>query len=125
MPDNLWPEFPVEAKPRTIRTVLLEAGGGIADRTGGKLLFDVVSSLDDAGRRFFHTCYLRAATGYRFPLFQVVEQGGPYPVIINGDEAFDKGIKAGDEAELREQLRRLFAAEPTRRLVFQMLDTAA
>ncbi|MBY0229242.1 MAG: hypothetical protein K2W96_08200 [Gemmataceae bacterium] len=125
MPDNLWPEFTVAAKPRTLRTVLLEAGNGIAERMGGKLLFDVASSLDTAGKRFFHTCHLRAATGSRFPLFQVVEQGAPYPVVINGDAEFDHGVKAANEADLLEQLRRLFAADPTKRVVFQMLDTAA
>src|SRR5689334_2232535 len=105
MPENLWPDFEAEPRPRTVRRVLLEAGEGIAERTGGRIKFFVHTSAGGKGK-FVHDCYLFApAIDYRYPLCKVTEDGDPYPVTLVGDGTFQKGVAAGDEPALVETLK--------------------
>lgn len=97
MPENLWPEFPMGPRPRTIRSVLLEAGVGTAERTGKKLRFDVSTSQEDGLRHFFHTCFLTTNTGFRVPLFQVAEEGASYPLVSHAEGGNGRGTKVWRE----------------------------
>ena len=124
MPENLWPEFPMEPKPRTIRSVLLEAGAGIAERTGNRLGFDVTTSQEER-RRFLYTCYLTSKTGLRFPLFMVVEHGDPYPLTVYSEEGAGRGVKVKSEEDLLQHLRSLFAGDPVKRTVYQLIEAVA
>src|SRR5262249_43100195 len=122
MTENLWPDFQAEDRPRTVRTVLLEAAEGLDERTDGRIR--CVIETKPAGRaKFVHECYLDArALAYRYPLFKVTEDGDPYPVTLVGDGAFQKGVSSGNEATLVENLRLLFHSDATKRTVQQLLD---
>jgi hypothetical protein len=121
-PVELWPDFKSEPRPHTVRSVLLEAGVELAEKTEDKIRF-VVDSQPEAKGRFAHNCYLFApALSYRYPLCKVKEDGNPYPVTLVGDATFQKGTPAGNEAALLENLRLLFHSEATKRAVLQLLD---
>ena len=122
MPENLWPDFSGEPRLRTVRRVLIEAGEGLAERTEGKIHFEVESKPGGQGR-FLHDCYLFVPSIlYRYPLFKVVEEGDPYPVTVIGDATFQKGVAAGKERALVENLKLLFHADTTKKMVQQLLD---
>ena len=119
---ELWPDFNAEARPRTIRRILLEAGAGLAQQTKSEIQF-VVESKPGTKGRFVHDCYLSVPTiSYRYPLCVVTEEGDPYPVTLAGDGTFRQGTSAGDEAALVENLRLLFHSDATKRMVLQLLD---
>jgi hypothetical protein len=125
MPDNLWPDFDAEPQLRSVRRILIEAGAGLAERTGSRLQF-IVDSKAAGKARFSHDCFLFAPLlAYRYPLCKLVETGDPYPVFLHGDGTFEKGVAAGDEAALIENLRLLFNAGPTKRVVQQVLEIAS
>ena len=122
MPDNLWPDFGSEPPIRTVRGILLEAGAGLAERTGRRMQF-LVESRPDKKAHFAHDCYLYAPLlAYRYPFCKVVEEGDPFPVTLVGDGTFQKGVAAGNERALLEDLRLLFNADPTKRTVQQILE---
>ncbi len=119
---GLWPDFKAEARPRTVRRILLEAGAGLAQQTEDQIQF-VVDSKPGAGGRFVHVCYVFVpAMAYRYPLCKVTEDGDPYPVTLVGDGTFKKGTAAGNEAAFVENLRLLFHSDATKRAVLQLLD---
>ncbi len=118
----LWPDFNAEARPRTVRRTLLEAGAGLAEQTKSEIQFQVDSKPGARGR-FVHDCYLFVPTiAYRYPLCKVTEDGDPYPVTIVGDGTFRQGTGAGNEDALVENLRLLFHSDATKRVVLQLLD---
>jgi hypothetical protein len=122
MPVQFWPDFKAEPRPRTVRSVLLEAAAGLAEQTEGRIQF-VVDSKPAAKGRFVHDCYLVVpALSYRYPLCKVSEDGDPYPVILFGDGTFRQGASAGTEAAFKENLRLFFHADATKRTVLQLLD---
>ena len=57
MAKNLWPDFDISQRPRTIKRVLLEAGAGVAEKTEEVIKFVVDTRVDD-GKKFVHVCYL-------------------------------------------------------------------
>jgi len=119
---NLWPDFRAEPKLRTVRRVLLEAAEGLPERTNKQIQL-VVESKPGGKGRFVHDCSLWVPRiGYKYPLFKVTENGDPYPVTVVGDGPFEKGIAAGDEAALVENLRLLFHSDATKRTIQQLLD---
>jgi hypothetical protein len=121
-PSKFWPDFKTEPRPRTVRTVLLEAAAGLAEQTDDRVRL-VLDSRPGAKGRFVHDGYLYApALSYRYPLFKVTEDGDPYPVTLTGDGTFEKGTPAGNEGAFKENLRLLFHADATKRAVLQLLD---
>jgi hypothetical protein len=58
---NPWPDFDFSRTPRTIRSILLEEGQGISEKTNGKITFEVETRAEARGG-FVHDCFLVART---------------------------------------------------------------
>jgi len=118
---NQWPKFDEPTRVKSVRTVLLEEGSGISDRTGDKIRF-VVESEAQSGGGLTHHCYLVVpAVGYRYPLLRVVQEKLDYPVTVVADP-YPDGSRAVDEKELRKTLGLVFRSEPVKKVVPQLLD---
>jgi hypothetical protein len=118
---NQWPDFATMAKPKTIRSVIIEEGAGISEKTNGAIRFEVDSSPHGKGG-FVHYCSLVAIkVAYRYPLLRVVQDGLDYPVTVIAD-TFPQGAAAGNEEELRKDLGLVFRSDVTKRVVLQLLD---
>jgi hypothetical protein len=108
-------------KPKTIRSVIIDEGGGISERTRGAIVFQVASSAHGSGG-FVHQCYLSVVkAAYQYPLLRVVQNDLGYPVTVVADPVPD-GTRAKNEKELREQLGLVFQSDITTRIVIQLLD---
>jgi hypothetical protein len=117
---NQWPTFDKRTRVKSVRSVLLEEGGGISERTGDKIRFAVESEAQSGG--ITHHCYLIVpAIGYRYPLLRVVQEKLDYPVTVVADP-YPDGSRAVDETELRKILGLVFRSEPVRKVVPQLLD---
>jgi hypothetical protein len=118
-PVNLWPEFDFDEGPPSIRSILLEAGSGITERTDKLIRFEVDTRSEGSGG-FVHTCYLAAERiNFRYPLIKVSHGLDPYPVTVVAD-SFPRSVSAGSEAELINDLREIFRSDHTRRIVRQI-----
>ena len=118
---NQWPDFTTMKKPKTIRSVIIDEGAGVSERTGGAIVFDVESSARGRGG-FVHQCYLSVVkAAYRYPLLRVVQDGIDYPVTVVAD-VFPQGAAAGDEKELRTDLGLVFRSDVTKKVVVQLLE---
>jgi hypothetical protein len=119
MAKNQWPTFD-EPSVKSVRSVLLEEGSGISDRTGDKIRFAVESEAQNGS--LTHHCYLIVpAVGYRYPLLRVVQEQLDYPVTVFAD-AYPNSSRADDETALRKALGIIFQSEPVKKVVPQLLD---
>jgi hypothetical protein len=117
---NQWPKFEELSKVKSVRSVLLEEGSGISERTGDRIRFAVESEAQNGG--LTHHCYLIVpAVGYRYPLLRVVQEKLDYPVTVVAD-LYPDGFRAVDETELRKVLGLVFRSEPVKKVVPQLLD---
>jgi hypothetical protein len=118
---NQSPQFDELTRVKTVRSVLLEEGSGISERTGDKIRFAVESEAQSGGG-VTHHCYLIVpAVGYRSPLLRVVQEKLDYPVTVFADP-YPDGSRAVDETELRKTLGLVFRSEPVKKVVPQLLD---
>ena len=121
---NQWPKFDEPTRVKSVRSVLLEEGSGISERTGDKIRFAVESEAQSGGG-LTHHCYLIVpAVGYRYPLLRVVQEKLDYPVTVVADP-YPDGSRAVDEKELRKTLGLVFRSEPVKKVVPQLLDLVA
>src|SRR5438477_218199 len=117
---NQWPDFATMARPKTIRSVILDEGSGISERTQGAITFDVESS-PVGGGGFVHHCLLVVPkVAYRYPLLRVVQSRLDYPVQVVADD-LPAGTTAANEDELRKNLGLVFRSEVTKKVVLQLL----
>src|SRR5262245_6463934 len=100
---NQWPVFDTLPKPKTGRSVLIEEGSGIAERTNRQIRFVVETEPSGKGRFVHHCVLVVERIGYRYPLLRVVQEVLNYPVTVIAD-IFPQGSPAGNEAELRKVL---------------------
>ena len=118
---NQWPEFDKLPKPKTVRSILIEEGNGIAERTNGEIKFLVESEPAENGG-FLHRCFLVVTkVSYRYPLMRVVQDGLNYPVTVVAD-IFPHGSPAGNEKELRKALGLVFRSDVVKNVVPQLLE---
>jgi hypothetical protein len=118
---NQWPKFDEPTRVKSVRSVLLEEGSGISERTGDKIRFSVQSE-PQSGGALTHHCYLVVqAVGYHYPLLRVVQEKLDYPVTVVAD-LYPDGSRAVDEKELRKTLGTVFRSEPVKKVVPQLLD---
>jgi hypothetical protein len=118
---NQWPEFDKLPKPKTVRSVLIEEGNGITERTDGEIKF-LVESEPSGNGAFLHRCFLVVAkVGYRHPLMRVVQDGLSYPVTVVAD-IFPQGSRASNDKELRKVLGQVFRSDVVKNLVPQLLE---
>jgi hypothetical protein len=118
---NQWPKFDEPTRVKSVRSVLLEEGNGVSERTGDKIRFTVESE-GQSGGGLTHYCYLIVpAVGYRYPLLRVMQEKLDYPVTVVADP-YPDGSRAADEKELRKTLGLVFRSEPVKKIVPQLLD---
>jgi hypothetical protein len=118
---NQWPKFDELPRVKSVRSVLLEEGSGVSERTGDKIRFAVESEAQSEGG-LTHHCYLVVpAVGYRYPLLRVLQEQLDYPVTVVADP-YPDGSRAVDEKELRKTLGIVFRSEPVKKVVPQLLD---
>ena len=122
MTPNLWPDFPRDRR-RTVRTILIEYGSGIAERTADKIQFRVETDADHAG--FKHHCRLDVPSiAYHFPFMTVTNSATTmFPVTTHAD-AFPRPVVSHTEEELVATLQQVFTAPVTVAMVNQLLDAA-
>ena len=117
---NQWPEFDKQPKVKTVRSVLLEEGSGVSERTDNEIRFVVES--EPSGKGFVHHCYLLVPkVAYRYPLLRVSQDGLDYPVTLVAD-VWPQGTAAGDETELRKALGLVFRSDAVKKLVPQLRE---
>lgn len=118
---NQWPSFDTLPRTKSVRSVLLEEGSGVSERTGGEIRFVVESESSDNGE-ILHRCFLVVPkVGYRYPLLRVVQDTLDYPVTVVAD-IWPKGAHAGNEAELRKDLGLVFQSDNVLKVVPQLLE---
>lgn len=118
---NQWPEFDKLPKSQSVRSVLLEEGVGIAERTDGEIKFLVESEPSDTGGFLHRGVLFVPKVEYRYPLLRVVQEGLGYPVTVVAD-LYPKGSAAANEAEFRKVLGRVFRSDVVKSLVPQLLE---
>ena len=120
MVENPWPEF-TKAKRRTIKTILMEQGSGVEERTEGAIKFNVYTSFDGPGS-FRHLCDLRVISiDYDYPLFTVTHPASMFPVTTIAD-ALGQPVVSHNEEELVAVLKQIIMSDQTRIVVEQLLD---
>ena len=119
---NQWPDFAKLPKLKTARSVLIDEGNGLAERTNGEVRFHVESEPSGNKGGFLHRCFLVVPkVNYRYPLMRVVQDGLNYPVTVVAD-IFPEGGAANNEAQLRQVLGRVFQSDVVKNVVLQLLD---
>ena len=122
MVENPWPEF-AKGNRRTIKTILMEQGSGVEERTEGAIKFNVYTSFDGSGS-FRHLCDLRVISiDYDYPLFTVTHRASMFPVTTIAD-ALGQPIVSHTEEQLVAVLKQIITSESTRNVVEQLLDAA-
>lgn len=117
---NQWPDFTKMDKPKTVRSIIIEEGAGISEKTNGNVTFVVESEPGTGG--FTHHCFLFVPkVGYRYPLLRVVQASFDYPVNVHAD-VWPQGASVGNEKELRKNLGLVFRSDATKNVVLQLLD---
>jgi hypothetical protein len=118
---NQWPEFDKLPKTPTVRSILLAEGNGVSERTNGEVRFVVESEPSGQGG-LLHRCLLIVPkVGYRYPLLRVVQDQLDYPVTVVAD-VWPQGTTAGNEAELRKALGKVFRSDAVKKVVPQLLE---
>lgn len=118
---NQWPELSELPKTKTVRSVLIEEGSGVAERTNNIVQFVVET---ERGRRsgFTYKCYLHVPNAaYRYPFLSVEQEGLDYPVVIYADN-WPQGGAAGNERAFRENLGLVFRSDAVKRLLVQLVE---
>lgn len=125
MAKDLWPDFDLARRPKTVRQILLDAGSGITNKTDGRISFVVDTSAN--GDQFIHDCYLSAPSiGFRYPLMKVVHKVEQFPATLVSDVSpRDQKIVVKNENELVNALADLFHSEPTGNVVTQLLSASS
>lgn len=116
---SLWPDFKVETKPRGMRQILLDAGGGLADRTNGVVEFAVETVQTVEG--FSYRCYLTVrGQRYKVELCSVETGHTSFPATLYEPRGAGVG-GIGDEDALLQHLARVFRSEQTKQTVLNLM----
>ncbi len=122
MAENPWPNF-AKGHRRTIKTILMELGSGIGDRTEGTIKFFVETTPDGQGN-FKHRCQLYVVPiAYFYPLFTVTHTVNIFPVTTIAD-ALSQPVVSNTEEEFVAVLKQIITSDSTRNVVEQLLDAA-
>jgi hypothetical protein len=117
---NQWPTFDERTRMKSVRSILLEEGSGIAERTGDKIRFAVESEAQNGGLTH-HGYLIVPAVGDRYPLLRLVQEQLDYPVTVIAD-AYPNSSRADDETAFRKALGLVFRSELVKKVVGQLLD---
>jgi len=131
--DDLWPEgITAAAGPTPPLTILKQQASLLGRKTKNLLEAEVHTEVTDFQRLLRHTFFLVAPvlglSGY--PLLSVehpVTRIYPAIVKVNPDDPSSsvRELVARDEAEFKEHLKAVFAAEPAKRVIASLLAQSA
>ena len=122
MAENPWPDF-VRGHRRTIKTILMEVGSGIKEKTEGTIQF-YIQTIPDGQGNFKHHCQLHVLPiAYFYPLFTVTHTVSMFPVTTTAD-ALGQPVVSNNETDFVDVLRQIITSESTRNVVDQLLDAA-
>jgi len=122
MSENLWPDdLSSELDPDSPLVILQEQAEALALRTHGLLQAEVVLITPNDILSFNFVLVAPALDDYRYRLFKVWPDNklDPYPVTLDVSSADQR--KAATAAEFREELRRIFFSNATRRAISELL----
>lgn len=123
MPENLWPDF-ARGHRRTIKTILMELGSGIEERTGGTIKFDVTTSIEGVDH-YKHRCRLYVEPiDYLYPLFIVAHTASPFPLTTTATVLGQPRV-SHNESEFVGVFKEIITSESTRDIVEQLLDAVS
>ncbi|MBX9625464.1 MAG: hypothetical protein K2X82_16780 [Gemmataceae bacterium] len=122
---DLWPDFKVEKKARSVRHILDEAGGGLKQKTGGVVEFRTHhgGASGDAAFPFLYLCTLVVPKlGYDYSLLRVVSAPTGFPVRVISDQGTHGEF--ADEPGLLAELAKVFRSERTQQIVQNLISMA-
>ena len=120
MVENLWPDF-ARGQRRTIKTILMELGSGIDEKTEGAIEFLVETDLNSP-EDFTHSCQLHVVSiDYYYPFRTVTHSLSMFPVTTTAD-GLGQPVVSATEAEFVAVLKQIITADATRNVVEQLLD---
>jgi hypothetical protein len=122
---SLWPDIPVDNKPRGMKQFLEEAGADIREKTNGLIVFEVSPSgggeLNAQGVKFYFQCHLRVPR-VSFKLFLLTVVTGPTPFPANVHSV--SGVVYKDIADLdglRKVLAEIFQSQETKDAILSLI----
>ena len=123
MSKNLWPDFDIGQAPRSPKTVIEEAGGGLEKKTKSLVRFHTMNiSIKDNTVEVFFSLYARSLS-YHFPFLRAKFAVDPvYPVTVVADKMTD--VVANDENELTASLAKIFSAPSTVETIQRLMSLA-
>lgn len=121
---DLWPEFTVEKKPRTVRHVLDEAGAGLKEKTGGAVEFRTFRTTSgEKDYPFTYDCTLAVPKlDYNYLLLRVDSSPTGFPVRVTSGYTQYDGLPS--EERLVEVLATIFGSEQTRKVIQNLISMA-
>jgi hypothetical protein len=121
MSENMWPNFETAQTSRSPKTVIEEAGRGLAERTKGVVRFYTLStSIKNDNVEVAFSLYTQALS-YHFPFLRAIFAVDPvYPVKVVPDKMPE--AVANDENELTTLLGKIFSAPTTIATIQRLLS---
>ena len=109
MSENLWPDFDIGKAPRSPKTVIEEAGGGLSDKTKGIIRFYTMSTKINENDVNMSFSLYSISLSYHFPFLRArFAVDSLYPVTIVADKMSE--VVANNENELTALLAKIFKA---------------
>src|SRR5215471_3473922 len=123
MPDNLWPDNIADSNLVTPVTILKEQAALLGEKTRqlvqGEVTSQSPSSVGGMATPFVHRFEISAPTlNYRYELFYITHGVNFYPLALN---LAGKTTSISSEAELKENLKQIFASPRTLNAVHAIL----
>jgi|SRR5579871_254365 len=117
--DDLWPSNIAETKLVSPVSILKEQAALLGEKTKQLVQGEVKSQANDT--LLVHSFFLVAPTlNYRYELFRVSHSMAFYPLNVM---YLNRGTQVHSEAELKEKLKEIFAAQHTVNTVQSILAT--
>ena len=124
MTENLWPDFDIGKVPRSPKSVIEQAGGGLEKKTNGLVRFvQVGTSIKDNNKVEVAFSLWVSSLSYNFPFLRAKFAVDPvYPVTVVADKMTD--VVANDENELTASLAKIFNAPSTIETIQRLMSLA-
>lgn len=118
---SLWPDFKLDAKPRGMRHILLDAGADVDQKTNSRVYFSVETVPSDAGLSYHCFLISRGDPRYKVELFAVHTKHQNFPANLYSADGGGVG-DIPDEATLLKHLEQIFNSERTKQIVLNMIS---